>query len=489
MNNNIHLSNLISIGLNKMYNFDIPTSMTISTLVISLIGMVEFSMYYLFLFIPAGFYYYFKFYSKRKTDTYTISIHDPNLISNILWYIQEYPNFFDKKYDIQFGNKEYISDWDIDDIFIPENDSQININDTLFGISGYITVKLFNYTHSYDKEGKPQKRYRIYFEFNLKYNDKSNYIEFIEKHKKEKTTIYYTYGIKYFPKQGEYCGVHILNTLLFKGTRLTDKERYQKYISSYFSPIKNELWKRIEKVHNNPESILKLGQIPSFNLLAYGPPGSGKSTFAYRIAMALNRHLVSIDLSTCCELPIENIFTIINKPPTSIVTSFEAKECVIVFEEFDRAIFRLNEKQKKREKLLEYYLNTDKSEMKEEKIESKKEFDLGDLLELLQGPIPNSGSIIIATTNHYEKIKEILPALFRPGRLTPVKFDYLDFNTLQELSLFYFQKELTIPKIDTINIPTSKIIDLAITYNLENNFDGFQKELNGLVSTHLKEKG
>ena len=266
------------------------------------------------------------------------------------------------------------------------------------------------------------------------------------------------------------------------------EEGYKKYLASYFSPIKNEIWKRVEKIHYNPQSIIDAGQIPNFNILAYGPPGSGKSTFAYRLAMTLNRHLISIDLSTCCDLPLHVVYSLFCQPYYgNRFNSTEPKKCIIILEEFDRAIFTLNQKQKKRDMMFCLpWMNNQKVEKENEKAEEKEEgriknFDLGDLLELLQGPIPNSGGIIVATTNHYEKIKEILPALFRPGRLTPIKFDYLNWDSLQELSLFYFQKELTIPKIDCINIPTSKLIDLA----MNNDFETFQKELKILSSNNL----
>mgnify|MGYP000950666469 CR=1 FL=1 len=206
--------------------------------------------------------------------------------------------------------------------------------------------------------------------------------------------------------------------------------------------------------------------------------------------MTLNRHLVSIDLSTCCDLPLHVVYSLFCEPYYSNRHKpIEPKKCIIILEEFDRAIFTLNQKQKTRDMILcPPWMNSQKIE-KEEKEEKEKEkeegriknFDLGDLLELLQGPIPNSGGIIVATTNHYEKIKEILPALFFFFILTPIKFDYLNWDSLQELSLFYFQKELTIPKIDCINIPTSKLIDLA----MNNDFETFQKELKILSSNNL----
>ena len=55
-------------------------------------------------------------------------------------------------------------------------------------------------------------------------------------------------------------------------------------------------------------------------------------------------------------------------------------------------------------------------------IQDEGEFQLEDLLEILQGPVPREGQIIIATTNKFDEIKNECPALFRPGRLTPIEF-------------------------------------------------------------------
>ncbi len=103
------------------------------------------------------------------------------------------------------------------------------------------------------------------------------------------------------------------------------------------------------------------------------------------------------------------------------------------------------------------------------------------MLELFQGPVPIKNRIIIATTNNFEKIRTALPALFRAGRMTPVHFDYLDWNSLNELCMYYFQTILTIePR--PITIPTSQIIELAIKYVLtKKSFAEFQCELVDLL--------
>lgn len=102
---------------------------------------------------------------------------------------------------------------------------------------------------------------------------------------------------------------------------------------------------------------------------------------------------------------------------------------------------------------------------------------LSDMLELFQGPVPIKDRIIIATTNHFEKIKKSMPALFRAGRMTNVHFDYLDWESLNQLTEYYFSEKMTVEPF-TITVPTSEVIELAVKYVLSKKpFKEFETEL------------
>lgn len=105
---------------------------------------------------------------------------------------------------------------------------------------------------------------------------------------------------------------------------------------------------------------------------------------------------------------------------------------------------------------------------------------LSDMLELFQGPIPVKGRIIVATTNNFEKIKNAMPALFRAGRMSVVHFDYLDWASLNNLTKYYFDKNMTVDPFE-ITIPTSEIIELAIKHLIcKKDFIEFERELYSL---------
>lgn len=107
---------------------------------------------------------------------------------------------------------------------------------------------------------------------------------------------------------------------------------------------------------------------------------------------------------------------------------------------------------------------------------------LGDLLELFQGPVPIKDRMIIATTNDFDKIKNSLPALIRPGRLTPIKFNYMTWDILNELCIYYFKTKPTCDEF-SISIPTSHIMELVHKIlSLNKSLNDFITELKSLCT-------
>ena len=147
------------------------------------------------------------------------------------------------------------------------------------------------------------------------------------------------------------------------------------------------------------------------------------------------------------------------------------------------------EKEKEKEKEKENNKNVTKSDNNLNKNKNKsnykildinyEEIQLSDLLEIFQGPVPIDGLIAIATTNHFEEIKNMCPALFRPGRLTPIHFDYADGDTIQEISQYYYNKNVQIEIPEKTNIPTSLLIEMVIESRLHipNDFEHFSSQL------------
>ncbi len=90
---------------------------------------------------------------------------------------------------------------------------------------------------------------------------------------------------------------------------------------------------------------------------------------------------------------------------------------------------------------------------------------------------------MLASTNKYDDIKKLCPELFRPGRMTAIHFGYIDKETLQEISMYFFKKKLVGRIPNEIKISTSEIIEVALSSSLqkENQFGHFSKKINELL--------
>jgi DNA polymerase III delta prime subunit len=132
-------------------------------------------------------------------------------------------------------------------------------------------------------------------------------------------------------------------------------EEERNWIDTFFHPLKNEIWPKLKMIHFDPQSICKYGQYPQASYCLYGPPGTGKSTLVYRVAKALGRGIISINISgirTTLELrqiingmfleKIEVYGT--GKSSSKVGINSSPRYMVVVFDEFDKAILALKAK-------------------------------------------------------------------------------------------------------------------------------------------------
>lgn len=275
--------------------------------------------------------------------------------------------------------------------------------------------------------------------------------------------------------------------IMYKGNKKSLETNESLYMNTFFHHEKDRLWNFIKMIHKDPQHFIELGQNPRLNLLLHGPPGTGKSSFAYRIAMCLNRHVLSFDMREIKSK--EKIYRYMTRPYIEYFNT-NVNKYVYILDEFDLTIKDLHKKEINKNKLADNWFSADifKDDKDKSNIEIKSfetgvnELFMEDLLELLQGPVPMNGMILIATTNNFDEINKLCPALFRPGRLTPVYFGNAIRETIQDISKFYFDQKLRINVPDVSNIPTSQIIELALECKFENSFDNFQFRLDKIFN-------
>jgi hypothetical protein len=315
-----------------------------------------------------------------------------------------------------------------------------------------------------------------------------------------------------------------INTM-YSGRIVPVDELERTFIDTMFHKDIKELWQRVKDIHFHPEKMWGMGIAPRMNLLLHGPPGTGKSTFAYRIAMATGRHIINVEL---CHYTKDELIDLFRAPKVNGVV-MKPSEVVFVLDEFDNDIknimFKTECKQtqlKKIDGFMDRFFNESiqdsepvpvptqeqtQDEGKKPVVAQTSKIDqidkylksitdtydkinsigtqivrIEDLLTIFQGSVPIVGCIIIAMTNHYDDLVKQCPALFRRGRLTPVEFGLFDMHMLNKVSSHYFGKGLVYDMTNNVDIsvPPSHIMEIISDSMLKENkkYDFFVEKVN-----------
>ena len=161
--------------------------------------------------------------------------------------------------------------------------------------------------------------------------------------------------------------------------------------------------------------------------LFYGPPGCGKTSHVMAMANYDKRHVLEIPLSRVkTAQQFENILNLkeINGIPIC------KDHLIYLFDEIDISLKSMEEKKKisTKDKALDKFVgNVDT-------------INLDTLLSRLDGIGSYQGMVIVATTNRKNNLP---PALCRHGRLTPMLFDLLEKEKIEEMIETYYKVKLT----------------------------------------------
>lgn len=461
-------------------------------------------------------------WKSKSLDYIYINVYDEEQIDVFMNYINMYPEFFSHCCDVNVGDKDLIfqdicklQSTDLSMTISASEDVEIPFKDTNFNISGYICWRKEVREITQDKDTK-KRLYLKYLELAILKNGKDintkklidNIIKHVEDHEKSEIELNY---IKVMQCRNDRN--HVVS--IYKGPCRDMEVKEKLYIDTFFHQETDRLWSLIKMIHTNPAFFNTNGQGARLNLLLHGPSGSGKSSFIYRIAMCLERHIISLDLREFTNK--SEVYQIIQCPNIpKIRQKCSYKNCILMFEEFDISILELHKRSQQQNSVIQQwwkqvntanellgktrFLNSvqtdnkktpdtkDKNseEQEEDDAISSKDFTIRDLLEIFQGPIPFDQMILFATTNKYDEIKQLCPELFRPGRLTPVFFGYITRKVLQDISKHFFGRKLDSYLPSTMTIPTSQIIDLAMESKIQkgkqsDHFEYFQTNLNKLL--------
>ncbi len=256
--------------------------------------------------------YFTELLANRKTVIY---VYDSNDICIIMDYVYNHTKIFKHADSTSIGshtinavnfNLHTLSYYNLDSspvakflrnfetAKIPESNKPMIYHDTYFDLKVVLTVKYYSVLVSKLQQGEKNSPgteslnvpYII-----LKFEPGKNYINYVDdvKHKVIQINNHLKHGFKLLRTIQKDNKVEIFS----KSVCIEDSKNYdfhvylQNYMKSFFHEKKDKLINKI--VRNNTVT-------PRITMLLHGPPGTGKSSFAYRLAKIFNRNIISIDL-------------------------------------------------------------------------------------------------------------------------------------------------------------------------------------------------
>ena len=179
----------------------------------------------------------------------------------------------------------------------------------------------------------------------------------------------------------------------------------------------------------------------------------------HNIALYLNRHVVALDLRSMTK---REAFDYFHHPPVGPNLFGKASDVVFSFEEFHATVAYLYTRSQAFNGQMERFFVKESIDYAETKAgpsmkiqestgsvservslpmslpDADMHLTLDDLLDFLDGPCSPCGLVCVATTNHLERIEKMCPPLIRPGRLTPMSFEYFDGSLLEDVCTVFF---------------------------------------------------
>jgi SpoVK/Ycf46/Vps4 family AAA+-type ATPase len=281
----------------------------------------------------------------------------------------------------------------------------------------------------------------------------------------------------------------------------------KKLRDTYFHPAAKQIWEMCDAVHHHPEVFTDVGQTASASFILHGPPGTGKTSICKRLAMAYGRHIVSVSLKGMSRA---EAYQILQSPahPSHEGQMTDPKDFLIILEEFDDTVqYLLDENAKptvqaprevsdsessydsSEEDDADYEVGKKSKSIRRAPVrprpsdfvsgltDSSVKLTVNDLLEIVQGPSNLNGWLLFATTNNIGYIRKVAPALVREGRMTPVHIDYLDRETVRQMSLCYVGVDATITVDKLTQTKTSILVEEAMRARATKDTTGYLEVL------------
>jgi hypothetical protein len=272
---------------------------------------------------------------------------------------------------------------------------------------------------------------------------------------------------------------------LLSDTSQADTTNYETF-DSLVGPHTESLKKDIALL-KNIDYYRRSGAKHKKGYLFYGPPGCGKTASVIAMANHDQRHIIEVPMSRMkTNADIEDILNL-----TEIEgISFRKDQIILLFDEIDSG-FEQNlmpeaappaktpeeeEAELNRAVTYQEYKRRVNKQIRDRELQED-QITLGSILSRLDGVGSYNGMIIIATTNHIDKLPE---QIYRHGRLNPVYFDYLSTAHTQKMIEQFYNTELTLEQKNKLPPPTYKLAPSALRQYIEQHIDDLPALLNFL---------
>ena len=270
---------------------------------------------------------------------------------------------------------------------------------------------------------------------------------------------------------------------LLSDTSSPDTTNYETF-DSLIGPH-TEILKKDIALLKNIDYYRRSGAKHKKGYLFYGPPGCGKTASVIAMANHDQRHIIEVPMSRMkTNADIEEILNLNEIEGIS----FRKDQIILLFDEIDSG-FEQNlmpetappkqtpeEQESELMKVNSYseYKRTYSRQMRNKELQED-QITLGSILSRLDGVGSYNGLIIIATTNHIDKLPE---QIYRHGRLNPVYFDYLSTAHTQKMIEQFYECQLSEEQKNKLPPSTYKLAPSALRQYIEQHLDN----INGLLS-------
>ena len=162
----------------------------------------------------------------------------------------------------------------------------------------------------------------------------------------------------------------------------TQSTKFKRNLSTIYLENKNEIFESID-IWKKSENFYRERGIPyKLGILLYGEPGTGKSSLVHAIASELNKDVIVLTAGAILNGKLNKYNMVCCDTPP-----------IIVIEEIDTIV---------------------SSRQQDKELSENQKSILSELLNFLDGPSSPDSCVVIATTNHIEKLD---PAIIRAGRV------------------------------------------------------------------------